>query len=39
MPHSTRLLAVATAAAAALPGCGVYMSDVDAVSDPLTPDQ
>lgn len=40
MPHSTRLLAVAaTAAAAALPGCGVYVSDVHAVSDPLTPDQ
>jgi len=38
--HSTRLLAVAaTAATAALPGCGVYMSDADAVSDPLTPDQ
>jgi hypothetical protein len=37
---STRLLAVAaTAAAAALTGCGVYMSDVDAVSDPLTPDE
>lgn len=38
---STRLLAVAATAtvAAALPGCGVDMSDVDAVSDPLTPDQ
>lgn len=36
--HSTRLLAVATAAAAALTGCGMYMSDVDAVSDPLTPE-
>lgn len=32
-----RLLAAAIAAA--LSGCGVYMSDVDAVSDPLMPDQ
>ncbi len=36
---STRLLAAAAAAAAALNGCGVYMSDIDAVSDPLTPDE
>lgn len=40
--HLTRLRAVATTAAAAvaaLTGCGVIMSDVDAVSDPLTPEQ